>query len=378
MDSVVIESLKLTNFRNHAASQIYTDGLTVVIHGENGAGKTNLLEAVSFLSPGRGLRRASYDQIGKGGNGGPWTVFARVKGPGGEFGIGTGLQETAFGTENIRRVHVDGVQAKTSDRLLEYCRVLWLTPAMDGLFTGPASDRRRFLDRMVLALDPAHGRRVADFEKTMRARNRLLVEDAPDPKWLDATEVQLAELGVAVASARHEMVSLLSRSIVENNDAGSPFPDALISLSGTLEGEVAEMTASDLEQEYLGRLRNGRRLDARAGRTLEGPHRSDLDVVHRPKGMPAAMCSTGEQKALLIGLSLAHARLVGEMSGFSPILLLDEIAAHLDISRRNALYGILRTLRCQAWMTGTDRDLFRGLDNEAKFIKVSEGNIGQE
>ncbi|MEM7069532.1 MAG: DNA replication/repair protein RecF [Pseudomonadota bacterium] len=375
MNSVTIEQLKLTNFRNYSAAKIEVSGGHIVLTGENGAGKTNILEAVSFLSPGRGMRRAAYDAVGKAGSSGAWTVFSKLDGPDGEVSIGTGLQETAHGVENQRKIHINGALAKTSEALLEHSRVLWLTPSMDGLFTGPAAERRRFLDRMVLAVDPAHGRRVNDFEKAMRARNKLLVDDYPDPAWLDAAEAQLAELGVAVAFARSELVTLLSSVIVKNNDPASPFPDALVSLSGSLEGEVGEFAASDLEIEYLKRLKEARAIDARAGRTLEGPHRSDLVVSHRPKSMPAGQCSTGEQKALLIGLLLAHARLVGEMAGFAPILLLDEIAAHLDEGRRAALYDMIEGLGCQAWMTGTDRQLFSTLDTRANFLSVENGTV---
>lgn len=375
MDTVQLEKLKLTTFRNHASTSIEVEPGHVVLTGENGAGKTNILEAVSFLSPGRGMRRAAYDTIGQAGGNGSWTVFAQISGPNGEVNIGTGLQETAHGVENQRRVHINGALAKSSDALLEHSRILWLTPSMDGLFTGPTADRRRFLDRMVLAVDPQHGRRVNDFEKSMRARNKLLSEEYPDPVWLDATESQLAELGVAIASARQELVTLLSSVIVKNNDPDSPFPDALVSISGYLESEIGEYSASDLEIEYLEKLKNGRGIDARAGRTLEGPHRSDLIVHHRPKSMPASQCSTGEQKALLIGLLLAHARLVGEIAGFSAILLLDEVAAHLDEGRRAALYEMIDAIGCQAWMTGTDRDLFKALDNRANFFTVEDGAV---
>lgn len=375
MNSVYIEKLKLTTYRNHAAMSVELGQSHVVLTGENGAGKTNILEAISFLSPGRGLRRTSYDKVGQAGTSGAWTVFAQMQGAQGEVKIGTGLQETAFGVENSRKVHVNGVQAKTSDELLEHSRILWLTPSMDGLFTGATSDRRRFLDRLVLAVDPAHGRRVADYEKSMRARNKLLSEDYPDQTWLDATEAQLAELGVAVASARQELVTLLSEVIIRNNDPDSPFPDALVSISGSLENEISEVSATDLEVEYLDRLRNNRRIDSRAGRTLEGPHRSDMIVLHRPKSMPASQCSTGEQKALLIGLLLAHARLVGEMHDATPILLLDEVAAHLDEGRRAALYDMIDDLGCQAWMTGTDKELFKALDNRAIFLTVQDGKV---
>ncbi|MEM7216636.1 MAG: DNA replication/repair protein RecF [Pseudomonadota bacterium] len=375
MNSVHVKQLKLTTFRNYESAAINAEPGHVVLTGKNGAGKTNILEAISFLSPGRGMRRAGYDMVAKANCSGSWTVFAKLDGPHGETNIGTGLQETSHGVDTARKIHVNGTLAKSSETLLEYSRILWLTPSMDGLFTGSASDRRRFMDRMILSIDPQHGRRVSNFEKSMRARNKLLGEDNPDPAWLDATEVQLAELGVAIASARHELVTLLSSVIVRNNDPQSPFPDARISLSGSLESEIGEFVASDLELEYAQRLKNSRRIDARAGRTLEGPHRSDLIVHHRPKSMPAAQCSTGEQKALLVGLMLAHARLVGEMAGFAPILLLDEIAAHLDEGRRSALFDMIDALGCQAWMTGTERELFRSLDNRASFFSVVEGSI---
>ncbi|MEO0329162.1 MAG: DNA replication/repair protein RecF [Pseudomonadota bacterium] len=372
---VQIEQLKLTSFRNYETVRVEAASNHIVLTGENGAGKTNILEAVSFLSPGRGMRRAAYDLVGKNGGSGAWSVFAKLSGPQGEVSIGTGLQQTAHGVETGRKVHINATQMRTTDTLLEYCRILWLIPAMDGLFTGPAADRRRFLDRLVLAVDPMHGRRVNDYEKSMRARNRLLGEDYPDEKWLDATEAQLAELGVAVASARHDLVSLLSETIVRNNDPTSPFPDAQVHLSGSLETEISDVAASDLEDEYLNRLKNARRIDARAGRTLEGPHRSDLVVRHRPKAMPAELCSTGEQKALLVGLMLAHANLVGETAGFTPILLLDEIAAHLDEGRRAALFDMLETMGCQTWMTGTDRSLFSALEGRADFFSIENGAI---
>lgn len=346
-----------------------------MLTGENGAGKTNILEAISFLSPGRGMRRAPYDQVARTGGSGTWSVFARINGPFGETAVGTGLQETAHGVENQRKVQLNGKQAKTSDELLEYSRILWLTPSMDGLFTGPAGDRRRFLDRLVLSINPAHGRRVSDYEKAMRSRNKLLSGDFVDQVWLDAAEAQLAELGVAIAAARQELVSLLSEVIVRNNDPNSPFPDAHVSVSGSLENEINELSASDLEAEYLGRLRASRSIDARAGRTLEGTHRSDLNVQHRPKSMPAKLCSTGEQKALLVGLLLAHARLVGEIADITPILLLDEIAAHLDEGRRAALFDMIDMLGCQAWMTGTDYELFTSLEDRAVFLTVKDGKF---
>ena len=354
---------------------IEVDDRHVVLTGQNGAGKTNILEAVSYLSPGRGLRRAAYDQVARVDGGGAWGVYVEMIGAVGNVSIGTGLKATPHGIETQRRIHINGEPSKTADALLEHCRILWLTPSMDGLFTGPAGDRRRFLDRLVLAVDPFHGRRVADYEKVMRSRNKLLADETPDMTWLDATENQLAELGVAIAAARQEIVSLLSEITVRNHEIESPFPDALVNISGSLENEINEVAAGDLETEYAQRLRANRSIDARAGRTLEGTHRSDLIVHHRPKSMEAKLCSTGEQKALLVALLLAHARLVAEMAGFTPILLLDEIAAHLDENRRSALYDMIDRIGCQAWMTGTDRELFSALEGRASFLVVEDGTI---
>ncbi len=380
---VFLRELKLTGFRNYASLKLDLDERHVVLTGENGSGKTNLMEAVSFLSPGRGLRRASYESVGKTGTSGAWTVFAEIDGACGPVSIGTGLGETAAGVDTQRRVRINGTQAKAIDELLDHSRIVWLTPAMDGLFTGPAGERRKFLDRLVLAIDPMHGRRVLDFEKAMRGRNKLLADDGaygpPAPhnhaQWLDAVEAQMAELGTAIAAARVELVSLLSSTIVRQNDPKSPFPDALVALEGTLEASHGDMAASDLESEYMERLRANRRTDKGAGRTLEGPHRSDLRISHGPKSMAAALCSTGEQKALLVGMVLAHARLTGEMNGFAPVLLLDEIAAHLDTSRRGALFDMIDDLGCQSFMTGTDIQLFDAMGKRGNFFNVADGKV---
>jgi DNA replication and repair protein RecF len=372
---VHLTRLKLENFRNYARLALDCDERHVVLTGENGAGKTNLLEAISYLSPGRGLRRAQHEAVARKGCDGAWSVFAELEGTVGPVSIGTGLAMTSLGLESQRRVRINGAQAKSADALLEHARVVWLTPAMDGLFTGPASDRRKFLDRLVLAVNPGHGRHVADFEKAMRARNRLLGEDAPDAAWLDAIETQLAETGTAIVVARMELVSLLSGLIVRESDPASPFPDAVLALEGTLDAMAQEAAASELEDFYKDRLVTGRRLDAVAGRTLEGPHRTDLKVMHRPKAMAAELCSTGEQKALLVGVMLAHARLVAELTGAAPILLLDEIAAHLDIGRRAALFDRIDALTCQSWMTGTDRALFEALGERAQHFDVAVGKV---
>ncbi|MET2828787.1 DNA replication/repair protein RecF [Mesorhizobium shangrilense] len=368
-----ISKLTLTNFRNYAALSIDLGPGAVVFSGDNGAGKTNLLEAISLLTPGRGLRRAPYGDVAREGGDGGFALHARLDGPQGEVEIGTGISGDAAG-EGSRRVRINGATARSAEDMLEWLRVVWLTPAMDGLFTGPAGDRRRFLDRLVLAIDPGHGQRALDYEKAMRGRNRLLAEGSRDGAWFDAIEMQMAETGVAIAAARAELVRLLATMINRLPDAG-PFPQADISLSGELESEVSAAPAVDVEERFRRALARGRERDRAAGRTLDGPHRSDLMVRHRPKAMPAELCSTGEQKALLVGIVLSHARLTGEMSGMTPILLLDEIAAHLDSGRRAALFSILEELNCQAFMTGTDAALFSSLTGRAQFLTVDHGAV---
>lgn len=375
-----IEELKLHQFRNFASLRLPLDERHVVLSGENGAGKTNLLEAVSFLSPGRGLRRAAYAQVAKvetesaPRGDGSWAVHTELNGAAGPVSIGTGLQPG--GQDTQRKVHVNSAVVKSNDGLLEHARVLWLTPAMDGLFTGPAGDRRRFLDRLVLAIDPTHGKRVNDFERAMRSRNKLLEDRHGDTSWLDGLEIQLAETGVAIVFARAELVALLSSIIDKTRTEGDTvFPHAEIVLNGTLETMIREGAASDLEDTYRAMLCRERSRDRAAGRTLDGPHRCKLAVRHGPKNMEAALCSTGEQKALLTGMILAHAQLVGDVSGMAPILLLDEIAAHLDPSRRAALFDRIDDIGCQAWMTGTDDHLFEALGDRAQHFTVSNGSV---
>ena len=368
-----ISKLTLTNFRNYAGLAIDLEPGAVVFSGDNGAGKTNLLEAISLLTPGRGLRRAPYADVAREGGDGGFALHARLDGPDGQIEIGTGI---SIGEgEGGRRVRINGATARSAEDMLEWLRVVWLTPAMDALFTGPAADRRRFLDRLVLAIDPGHGQRALDYEKAMRGRNRLLTEGSRDISWFEAIETQMAETGVAIAAARAELVRLLAAMIDRLPDTG-PFPQADISLAGDLETEVSTAPAVDVEERFRRALAGGRDRDRAAGRTLEGPHRSDLVVRHRPKAMPAELCSTGEQKALLVGIVLSHARLTGEMSGMTPILLLDEIAAHLDGGRRAALFSILEELNCQAFMTGTEAALFSSLKGRAQFLTVDNGTVG--
>jgi len=370
--STHISRLTLTNFRNYPALSLDLRPGAVVFTGDNGAGKTNLLEAISFLTPGRGLRRAPYADVVREASGNGFSIHAVIEGEFGDVEIGTGT--SGMEGEAGRRVRINGANARSADDMLEWLRVLWLTPAMDTLFTGPAGDRRRFLDRLVLAIDPSHGQRALDYEKAMRGRNRLLGEDRYDRQWFEAIETQMAETGVAIAAARAEMVRLLA-AMIEKLPASGPFPQADISLSGTLESQIDHQPAVEIEEGFRRALAEGRERDRAAGRTLEGPHRSDLIVMHRPKAMPAELCSTGEQKALLVGIIVSHARLCGEMSGTVPILLLDEIAAHLDAGRRAALFSILEELGCQAFMTGTEPALFSSLRGKAQFLTVDHGSV---
>jgi DNA replication and repair protein RecF len=371
--STHISKLTLTDFRNYSSISLDLRPGAVVFTGENGAGKTNLLEAISFLTPGRGLRRAPYPDVAREGSAGAFAVHASIEGPFGDAEIGTGTAPEAAG-EAGRRVRINGATAKSADEMLEWLRVVWLTPSMDSLFTGPAGDRRRFLDRLVLAIDPAHGQRALDYEKAMRGRNRLLSEDRRDRSWFEAIETQMAETGAAIAAARVEMVRLLTAMISRLPETG-PFPQADLALSGTLEESIGRMPAVELEEHFRQALAQGRERDRAAGRTLEGPHRSDLLVRHRPKSMPAELCSTGEQKALLVGIVVSHARLTGEMAGAAPILLLDEIAAHLDPGRRAALFSILDEHNIQAFITGTEARRFSSLAGTAQFLTVDHGSV---
>lgn len=365
-----LSRLKLTDFRNYPEAVLMLDGRHVVLTGDNGAGKTNLLEAVSFLSPGRGLRRAVLSEVSRVGGTGGFSVFAEVEGMEGEVSLGTGIDGDSDSLS--RRLRINGTPARSTEELSDHLSVLWLTPAMDGLFTGPSADRRRFLDRLVLSIDPGHGRRASDFERAMRSRNRLLSEGRYDPAWVSAVEAQMAGLGISMAAARREMLDLLRH--LASVSQQEPFPTPVLALEGFLD-EAGDMPAAELEERYLDMLREGRGRDAAAGRTLEGPHRSDLLVRHREKDMDAGRCSTGEQKALLIGLILAHARLTANMTGFAPVLLLDEIAAHLDEGRRIALFDLVHELGGQAFMTGTDDAMFSPLGERAQFLEVDGGSI---
>jgi DNA replication and repair protein RecF len=381
--SARITRLRLTNFRSYRAADIAAGDGPVVLVGPNGAGKTNLLEAISFLSPGRGLRRAQLGEVAaRDAEGVPtenWAVSATVEGGYGEVTLGTGVEADANSESGrSRRTRIDREPVSSASAFADHIRVVWLTPEMDGLFLGPPGDRRRFLDRLVLAVDAEHGARVNALERALRSRNRLLEEPSPDPRYLDAVEQELAALAIAVAAARSETVRRLAAGIAAGRDDASPFPWATIALDGAVERALAQRPATLVEDEYRAALRAGRGRDRAAGRTLEGPHLTDLIVGHGPKAIPAAQGSTGEQKALLIGLALAHARLVGEMAGIAPVILLDDVVAYLDPARRVALFAALDALGAQVWMTGADPAAFAALEGRAERFTVRPGKVERE
>lgn len=376
-----VERLTLTNFRNYSTATLALGSEPVVLTGANGSGKTNLLEAVSLLAPGQGMRRAAYADIARAAGDGGWSVAARVHTDLGAVDIGTGIAAggQASNAASGRIVRIDGVAKSGSGVLADYVEVAWLTPAMDGLFTGPGSERRRFLDRLILCFDAEHGRRASRFERAMQQRNRLLSDDVRDPARFEGLEEVMVETGVAIAAARAEAAAALSAMSERRRrrDERSAFPWASISVEGTLETDVASQAALDVEERYRAALRTGREKDRAAGRTLEGPHRSDLRVEHGPKAMPGRLCSTGEQKALLLGLVLSHAELVAErQGGRAPILLLDEVTAHLDQERRGALFAEILAIGTQAWLTGTDAAAFSALFGRAQFLTVEDGRAG--
>jgi DNA replication and repair protein RecF len=347
---VHVSRITLKDFRSYASASLELGPGFVLLSGENGAGKTNLLEAVSMLAPGRGLRGAALLEMARQDGGGAWAVAARL----GATEIGTG---TLAAAPERRQVRINGAPASVNS-LSEWLSVLWLTPAMDRLFTGSGTERRRFLDRLVLALDPGHAHHATRYDAAMRARNKLLA-GAWDAAWLASLEAAMAEHGAAIADARARAVAALDERL-----AAAPkdeFASAAITLEGWDAGDLAE------------RLAGNRVRDSAAGRATEGPHRQDLVVAHRAKRMPAASSSTGEQKALLLGLVLAHAELVAERRGEPPILLLDEVAAHLDPRRRAALFGRLGG-RGQVWMTATEAALFEGIGEASRF-HVEPGRV---
>jgi DNA replication and repair protein RecF len=375
-----IHRLTLTNFRSYHTASLTVERDLVVLTGPNGAGKTNLLEAISFFAPGRGLRRATLEEVAlsevDGESTGSWAVSAEIEGALGLVTLGTGTASATDQDAAITRLcRIDREPVPSAAAFADHVRVTWLVPSMDGLFIGPPSERRRFLDRLVLAVDAQHASRVNALERALRSRNRLLENGEPDQHWLDATEHETAELAVAVAAARAETVQRLTGAIAARRHMNSAFPSAEIGLDGWMEAMVLAHPATAVEDRYRTLLRDNRARDAAAGRTLDGPHVTDVTVIYKTKGIAARDASTGEQKALLIGLVLAHASLIAEMTGFAPVLLLDEVVAHLDPARRNALFGALERLGAQTWMTGADPVAFTDIKTRAQIFAVEPGCV---
>ena len=370
-----IHRLTLTHFRNYRAASLKTRGDMVVLVGPNGAGKTNCLEAISYLSPGRGLRRATLEDVADNQGDGSWAVSAEVEGALGLATLGTGLEAPLGEVQGTsRRCRIDREPVGSATAFGDHLRMVWLTPAMDGLFMGAASERRRFFDRLVLAIDSQHSSRVSALERSLRSRNRLLEVRNFDDAWCDAIERETAELAVAVAAMRGQTAMKLAAMLRARGES-SAFPSASIALDGWMENALLNEPATAVEDRYRQILRETRARDAAAGRTLDGPHLTDLQVVYAPKNMPARDASTGEQKALLIGLVLAHATLVAETTGIVPLLLLDEVVAHLDPNRRSALFGELAKLGAQVWLTGADPAAFGEIGASGEIFDVENGRI---
>src|SRR5499433_3868207 len=369
-----IHRLTLTHFRNYRAASLNADRDMVALVGPNGAGKTNCLEAISFLSPGRGLRRATLEDVADNQGDGSWAVSAEVEGVLGLATLGTGIDAPRGDTTTNRRCRIDREPVASATAFGDHLRIVWLTPAMDGLFLGAASERRRFFDRLVLAIDAEHSSRVSALERSLRSRNRLLEVRNYDDHWCEAIERETAELAVAVAATRGQTAVKLAGMLRARGQA-SAFPSAEIALDGWMENALLNEPATAIEDRYRAILRENRVRDAASGRTLDGPHLTDLQVVYAPKNMPARDASTGEQKALLIGLVLAHATLVAEMTGIIPLLLLDEVVAHLDPNRRKALFDALERLGSQVWLTGADPAAFAEIASSGEVFDVESGKI---
>ncbi len=354
---MALTRLSLADFRNHASVSFRPGPKFVVLHGPNGAGKTNILEAVSLFVPGRGLRHAPLSEMVRTGGAGGFSVAAEIE----DIRLGTGVEAAA---PERRKVRINGA-SRPVNALAEWLAIVWMTPAMDRLFTDSAGSRRRFLDRLVLALEPAHAGHSSRFEQAVRQRNKLLADErALDNAWLDALEIEMARSGAAINANRFVMVERLNERLAAMDQ--SPFAVPLIALDGP---------AIDDEARLAEIWRDGRNRDRAAGRTLAGPHRADLIVHHAANGQQAARCSTGEQKALLLSAILAHAQLVADLRGEAPIILLDEVAAHLDPLRRMALFERLDEIGSQVWMTGTEAALFAGIGDRAQLIEIGNGAI---
>ena len=360
MADLAVTSLNLSHFRSYKYGQIESDGGIMALFGKNGAGKTNILEALSMLSPGRGLRRAQPADLMRRPEALGWKVSAELQSL-------SEIHEISTRAENDtpRSVEIDGKKAPQV-ALGRLARMVWLVPAMDRLWLEGAGERRRFLDRMVMSFYPKHAEATLAYEKAMRDRNRLLKDQVNDPAWYKALEARMADSGAEIISHRAEVLARLQTA---QNSAKSAFPKAELRLIG-----VEHTTSAALTEAFSA----GRMQDLRAGRTLDGPHRADLHAIYAAKGVEARACSTGEQKALLISLILANARALKDDFGAPPILLLDEVAAHLDADRRAALYDEIHQLKAQAWLTGTGPELFEALGPRAEMLEITEQDAGSE
>lgn len=366
-----VDRLSLSYFRCYETLQIAPHLHSVVLTGPNGAGKTNILEALSFLIPGRGLRRAKLSEIQKQGSQETWAASYHLRNAGEELQIGTGLDpESQLGERRLTKVN--GEKLKSQSALTEWVSVVWLTPQMDRLFLESSQGRRRMLDRLVYGFDPTHAARLSRYEKVLKERSFLLRQGRYDRRWLEGLEDTLVNEGIAIAVARRDIVGHL-RNVLNNQDKA--FPQAHLSLEGDLETLLQQKSSLEAEEDMRRILAEKREYDKVTGRVSIGPHRSDLCVVYLEKNQPAALCSTGEQKALLLSIIMASAHLLSVRSGAIPILLLDEVVAHLDKARRSALFdGILR-LKMQTWLTGTDVALFEELQGRARFFEIEKGRI---
>ena len=349
-----VATLTLSHFRSHRRARLALDGRPVALHGPNGAGKTNLMEAVSLLSPGRGLRRATAEEIIRRPEAIGWKITAEIAGP----GLGHEVELTAEPGQP-RTTRIDGKSAPQT-ALARLLRIVWLVPAQDRLWIEGADGRRRFLDRIALSFLPDHAEVALAYEKAMRERNRLLKDQVTDARWYTALEAQMAEAGAAITANRRDAIARITAA---QEGAATAFPAAALVL------ETDELTTPE---DYAAAFAESRGRDMAAGRALIGPHRADLAATYVDKAMPAAQCSTGEQKALLISLVLANARALKAETGAAPLVLLDEVAAHLDAGRRAALFDEICALGAQAWMTGTGPELFVELGTRAQYVAVAE------
>ena len=370
-----LSTLSLTYFRNYTSARLEVSPAPVVLTGHNGAGKTNILEAISLLTPGRGLRRAKLSELDNSTVSGlAWTITTNLIGMQGEVKIGTG-HDTDFSddTADKRIIKIDEKIIKGQAELARHFATIWLTPQMEQLFHESASAGRKFLDRLVYSFDPEHASRVNEYEFAMRERNRLMQNGRADTIWLDALEQTMAETGAAIAQARLHTAQHINHATLQSTLS---FPKARLSVVGTVEDLLSLGTpAVIVEEDFKRILKSGRPQDAAAGRTLAGIHRSEMRVIHMEKQMPAEFCSTGEQKALLLSIALAQARAGAQWHGVVPVLLLDEVVAHLDSTRRLELFEEICQIGAQTWMTGTDTSLFTGLEKKAQYFHIDSGSI---